>query len=152
VNAVPAAGPVPFVPAMAGRDLERAPRELPRDLPGDPSLVVMGFRMEHQRDIDAWAAAVPGVPFVEAVVMPYRYERRRRWVEGGMTANIEDPAVRARTWCLYTDVAAALAALDVRGIERVIAAVVGRDGRVTALARGAPDPGTAARFAAALRR
>ncbi len=138
------------VPHLSGRDLSGRRVHLPTDLPGDPTVLVAGFTEEQQRDIDRWVAALPGVDVLEVVLIPASQERRRLIIEGGMALSLRDAAVRARTWCLYGDLAAFLDRLGVPGQSEVITIVAGRHGDLHALAVGPPTAASVEAITAAL--
>ncbi|CAA9485671.1 MAG: hypothetical protein AVDCRST_MAG38-2311 [uncultured Solirubrobacteraceae bacterium] len=137
-------------PALEGRDLLGTPRRLPDDLPADPTVVVLGFSEPQQTAIDGWVAALPGIAVIEAVVVPRRLRYAARFIEGGMAAALRDPVVLRRTWCLYTDVDAAMRALGSPGQEEVAVAVIRRDGQIEALVRGTATPSRVAVITEAL--
>jgi hypothetical protein len=126
------------LPALAGRDLSGRAVRLPDDLPAAPTLLLVGFLREQQRDLDAWAAALPDVDVLEVVLIPADQERRASLIEGGMSLFARDPDVRTRTWCLYGDVQAAVTSLGVPDRSAVLAIVAGPDGAVQAMAAGPP--------------
>ena len=89
-------------PHLTARDLHGVPRSLPDDLPSDPTLVILAFRIYHQADVDTWTAACPDLPTVEVPVVDSSEKWMERYIEQGMRAGISDTADRARTWTAYT--------------------------------------------------
>jgi len=113
-------------------------------------VVILAFRMRHQRDVDAWAAALgPDVPVVEAPVMSRRWRRAAGWIEGGMASGTP-AAAHGRVWCAYAPVRGVLADLGVTGTGDIVVVVADRSGRIRAMARGAPAPAAVGAIRAAL--
>lgn len=113
---------------------------LPHDLPADPTVVVLAFRRRHQRDVDAWVAALPaGTPVVEVPLLGRKWRGVRGWIEGGMAGGTP-AAARARVWCAYASVSGVLGAIGQRGSGQVAVVVADRSGAIRAVARGAPAP------------
>lgn len=148
-----------------GRALDGTVVELPAQLPGRRTVVVLAFRQRQQRDVDRWidlavALGVPGSPLgvagpmetavVEVPVLGRRYLGARRFIDGGMAVSIADPAVLARTITVYTDAAAFRRRCQVPTAEEVTALLVDRDGVVTWHRTGPPQPGDRETLAAAL--
>ena len=154
------------------RALDGTARDLPAELPGERTLVVLAYRQRHQRDVDAWIAlavglGVPPTPrghvgpmrtaVVEVPFLSARWLPARRLIDGGMAQGIADPDVLARTLTAYGAPGAHRRAcgLDVRGAggTEVEALVVDRSGAVHWHASGPParaDAATTATLAAAL--
>jgi hypothetical protein len=145
--------PVRF-PPVGGRTLLGVEVVLPGELPADRTLVVVAFRQWHQARVDRWiaravAAGVPPttlgetgpipVAVVEVPVLSSQWRPVRRFIDGGMTAGIGDPAVLARTITVYTNVAAFQRSLAIPDSDDVHALVVTRDGAILARGHGDPD-------------
>ncbi len=128
------------IPELSGRDLSGRAVRLPTDLPGRPTVAVLGFTQDHQRDIDRWGAALPEVQVLEIVLIPADQERRRWIIEGGMALSLRDPAVRARTWCVYGDLDDFVGRLGVSSRGQVLAIVAMPDGDLHRLVVGPPTP------------
>ena len=80
---------------LAGRELT-----VPDGLDG-PTLLLVAFRQEQQRDVDTWIAAVPdgaGVSLLEVPVLARRWRPARRFIDGGMASNM-DQRTREQTMC-----------------------------------------------------
>lgn len=104
-----------FAP-LRTRALDGTPRELPRDLPAERTLVLLAYRQRHQRDVDGWIALVvsDGVPptprgaagvlrtaVIEVPFLSGRWRPARRLIDGGMARGIADRDVLARTLTAY---------------------------------------------------
>lgn len=124
---------------LAGAELA-----VPDDLPA-PTLLLFAYRQRQQRDVDTWIAAVrgTGVELLEVPVLGRQWLPGRRFIDGGMAANM-DRSTREQTMCVYTSVAAFRR--DVLGVSssRVLAALVDRTGRVLWHALGPADDARAA--------
>ena len=72
------------------------------------TLVCFAYRQWQQGDVDSWLAVVADDDRVEVLEVPVlgrKWLPGRRFIDGGMASNM-DAATRARTMCVYTDVAA----------------------------------------------
>jgi hypothetical protein len=152
------------------RALDGTPRDLPADLPGERTLVLLAYRQRHQRDVDAWIAlavarGVPPTPrgarepmctaVVEVPFLSARWLPARRLIDGGMAQGIADPDVLARTLTAYGAPtrhrrACGLAGPRGAGGREVEAMVVDRGGGVHWHASGPPLGTTDARLPAML--
>jgi hypothetical protein len=157
------------------RALDGTLRNLPQELPGERTLVVLAYRQRHQRDVDAWIAlavahGVPAThrgarePLASAVVeVPFlsgRWLPVRRLIDGGMAQGIGDPDVLARTLTAYGSPARHRRACGLLAIDgsradgspadgrEVQALVAERDGRVHWHASGPPERADAVTIAA----
>jgi hypothetical protein len=137
---------VAYFPDVGGFVLSGRRVRLPRDLPS--GLVVVAFRMWHQRLVDDWIAwcqtAHPHTPVVEVPVISRSFRWQRPFIDGGMIAGIRDRAVLARTITVYTDVGALCEALELSDTSTVAALVLdGAD--VVACVRGPVNDAAAER-------
>lgn len=150
---------------VQGRALDGTVVELPAQLPGRRTVVVLAFRQRQQQDVDRWidlavASGVPASPLgvagpmetavVEVPVLGRRYLGARRFIDGGMAVSIADPAVLARTITVYTDAAAFRRRCRVPTAEEVTALLVDRDGVASWHRTGPPQPGDGEALTAAL--
>ena len=131
---------------LAGR-----PLAVPDDLTG-PTLLLFAYRQHQQRDVDTWIRSVPpgsGVRVLEVPVLGRRWLPGRRFIDGGMAANM-DQATREQTMCVYTDVGRFRR--DVLGVSsgQVLAVLVDAAGRVRWHASGPASDTGAARLRAAV--
>jgi hypothetical protein len=132
---------VAHFPDVGGFVLSGRRVRLPADLPS--GLVVVAFKMWHQRLVDEWIAWAeqnhPDLPVVEVPVISRAFRWQRPFIDGGMIAGIRDRTVLARTITVYTDVGAFLRALDLPDDSTVAALLTGPDGVVSAQVRGPLD-------------
>lgn len=160
----PAAGLPRLVPVQ-GRELDGTLVELPSQLPGRRSVVVLAFRQRQQQDVDRWidlavALGVPPSPLdaagpletavIEVPVLARRYLGARRFIDGGMATSIADPAVLARTITVYTDPTAFRRRCGVPTADEATVLLVDRAGVVTWHRTGPPQAEDRAALADAL--
>ncbi len=142
---------------LSGRSLDGRDVALPGDLGTPHTFLIMAFRREQQDLVDGWLpwlgeleqrrndVAVYEVPVLSSVYGPVRW-----FIDGGMTRGVPDPAARARTVTVYTDVDAVLDNVGLGGTDTILVALVEAGGRIVARETGGFDPHKAERLAAAL--
>ena len=142
---------------MSGRSLDGRSYGLPGDLAKPYNLLVVAFRREQQAVVDRWLPWLieleqrrQDVAVYELPVLPSTYTPVRRFIDGGMTRGIPDPAARARTVTVYTDVQKVVVNLGLAGTDTIAVLVVERSGRILARELGAFEPEKAERLATAL--
>jgi len=86
----------------------------------------------------------------ELPVLSSVYGPARWFIDGGMRRGIPDPAARARTITVYTEVRKVADNLGLAGTETIAVLIVERSGRVLASEVGGFEKHKAARLAAAL--
>ena len=130
-------------PGVEGKSLAGSHLQLPGDLEGDPTLVLVAFHRQQQSDVDTWiplAVALteefPSFRSYEVPVIPQGYRLVSWFIDGGMRAGIPDPAIRSSTITVYTDKARFLAALDLDDDHVIQALLVATDGTITWRAAG----------------
>lgn len=143
--------------ALSGRALDGRSYELPGDLAKPYNLLVVAFRREQQALVDRWLpwltrleqgrgdVAVYELPVLSSVYGPVRW-----FIDGGMTRGIPDPAARARTITVYTDVQQVVENLGLAGTETIAVLVVERSGRILGYEHGGFQLEKAERLATAL--
>lgn len=142
---------------LSGRALDGRVYELPGDLPKPLNLVIVAFRREQQRLVDQWLPWLieleqgrADVDVYELPVLSYNYRPARRFIDGGMTRGIPDPAARARTITVYTDVQKVVENLGLAGTGTIAVLVVERSGRILARELGVFEQQKAERLAMSL--
>ena len=143
--------------ALSGRSLDGRSYELPGDLAKPYNLLVVAFRREQQAVVDRWLpwlieleqrrgdVAVYELPVLSSVYGPARW-----FIDGGMTRGVPDPAARARTVSVYTDVQKVVENLGLAGTDTIAVLVVERSGRILAGEHGGFEQEKAERLATAL--
>jgi hypothetical protein len=143
------------MPEVHAESLAEVKVTLPRDLPGERTLVFMGFEFDHQKKMDQWVAK-----------MELR-EDNRAWVQlhvigrvwgliGGFVNSrkrpyFHDAYQRERVIPVYANVSEFITAMGFAdSVKSVYVAVVARDGSVLATAAGDFDPVKALGLKAAL--
>lgn len=141
----------PSIPVV---DLQGAGHRIPEDLPAPRTAVILAFQQWHQRLVDAWiarleAAGIAGSPaeraddeapaLLEVPVISRRWSPFRRFIDGGMAANIRIPRVLARTQTAYIDRGPLFTALQIPDDSTVCVAVVEPDGHVVTRVLGEAD-------------
>ena len=142
---------------LGGRALDGGVYELPCDLPKPYNLRIIAFRREQQRLVDQWLPWLiefgqgrADVAVHELRVLSSIYRPARRFIDGGMTRGIPDPAARARTTTVYTDVQKVLENPGLAGTDTIAVLVVERGGRILARELGGFEQEKAERLATAL--
>jgi len=141
---------------LSGRSLEGRSYELPGDLAKPYNLLVVAFRREQQAVVDRWLSWLieleqrrPDVAVYELPVLSSTYSPVRWFIDGGMTRGIPDPAARARTITVYTDVQKVEENLGLAGTDTIAVLVVDRGGRILAREHGGFEQEKAERLATA---
>ena len=142
---------------LSGRGLDGRAYELPGDLAKPYSLLVLAFRREQQRLVDQWLPWLlelerdrADVAVYELPVLSSTYGPARWFIDGGMTRGIPDPAARARTITVYTDVQKVVKNLGLGGTDTIAILVVERSGVILARELGGFEREKAKRLGAAL--
>ena len=145
-------------PRVTGINLLGDEVRLPDGFEGDINLVVVGFVQEHQKDIDTWIAALPGllaagsslrlyeVPVIYRASAPFRL-----WVNNGMHYGIPDPVARKRTITVYADQGKFVESVGASGLDRIHALLVDKSGRIIWRTQGPADPTSIAELTSLLK-
>jgi hypothetical protein len=143
-HCVMAADSVGQMPTIQTESLAQTPKTLPADLLAARSLVFMGFEFNHQKLTDNWIAQMQlrerQLPWIHLHVIPRYWGLIGGFVNNRKAAYYPDLYIRERVVPIYTDVAHFMKSMgyaDER--DKMIVAVVGRDGKVLATARGDYD-------------
>ena len=147
----------PRMPVMTGKDLNRTPWVVPAGLPGDKTLVLVGFQESQQEAIDTWTQGLGlntssnAIPWVEMPLIENPRMLMRWFINTGMRSGIKDQRMRSHVWTAYTDKQTFMRSCGMVSDETVFAMVVDRSGEVLAIERGAYSKGGEARLLKALR-
>lgn len=138
-------------PTLEVRSLEGAELLLPGGLTGDPSIVIVAFMRNQQREVDTWLPWVeslrkrlPGLEVYELPAIKRRWRPLRGLIDGGMRGGIPDPGTRRRTLTAYTDLDALTGALRIGSTGTVAVFAVSRGGAVIWSGGGSYDSAAAA--------
>lgn len=147
----------PTLAPLDGRSLDGIAYTFPRDLPKPYGLLAVAFRREQQALVDGWLPLLlrlererPDVGAYELPVISTLYGPVRRMIDGGMTRGLPDPAARARTITVYTDVGRVLRNLGLPGADTIAVLAVDRAGTIFASVSGAFDEHKATYLVAAI--
>lgn len=131
------------LPEIETRSLEGERLLIPRDLEGRRNLLAIAFHRTQQKAVDTWVADFSRLERSDSTLVAYeipvisrRWGPLRSFIDGGMTAAIPDPDIRAHTLTAYTDVGRVIDALGVEDTERIVVVVADRDGAIEWLHRG----------------
>jgi hypothetical protein len=143
------------IPEISAETLIERKVILPRDLPGERTLVLIAFVRSQQKNIDTWVAGLDlmesSIEWIEAPVIDKPNALSQSFINGGMRMGIPDPNVRDRTITLYTSRNELIAAMHFKsGQNTIYAAVVDRQGKLWAAAEGDYSVERAAPLLAAL--
>jgi hypothetical protein len=144
-------------PEIEARGLDGRSYRLPGDLGSERNVLLVAFHRSQQEVVDGWLPPLlelerrlPDLSVYELPTISRPWAPLRRFIDGGMTRGIPDPAARARTLTAYTDVQRVLDALGLTGTQKVAAALVERDGRISWQGGGDFDQGQLSALSAAL--
>lgn len=137
-KATPSVSAAPTFPTYRGKNLEGQPYVLPGGLTGERNLVLIPFLQWQQGDVNTWLewlgrsplGARPGFAYWELPTVQERGEGFQRFLDRGMAMGIPDPAARARTITVYTDLAAFLKRLEIPGTSKIQVLLLDKAGRV----------------------
>ena len=131
------------IPHVSGQNLHRELVRFPEDIKGRPTLLLIAFRRQQQRDIDTWLrridelqTAVPNLNVLELPVLRKAYVVIQPYIDGGMRNGIPDPEARARTITLYTDKRTFRKALGLGPEDRIYAVLADRQGSILRVVEG----------------
>jgi hypothetical protein len=149
------AQPAGRMPTVSTRSLAGAELTLPRDLPGERTLVMIGFEFDHQKVMDEWNQKMNLQAEQREWVQLHGISRSWSLISGFINdrkrPSYPDAAVQARTIPVYTDVSAFITGLGFADdVKLVKLAVVTRNGEVLDSAQGSYDAGSAATLLKAL--
>lgn len=96
------------IPKLQGRNLVGNPVSFPEDFKMDLTLLVIGFKREHQKDINTWIQVYEQKELIKKNIgffeLPIIYEVgmvKRLLINNGMKMGIPDPEQRQRTVTIY---------------------------------------------------
>jgi hypothetical protein len=137
------------MPSMKAADLNGKRIQLPEGLPGDYTLVLIGFQREQQADIDSWIEGLglkgSRMAWLEMPVIEDPGAAGRFFIDNGMRAGLPGEDVRAHVVTIYTNKDQFKSAMGIPS-ENVQAVVVDRKGRILFRAQGKFDPEQGARI------
>ena len=136
----PATAEVIF-PDLEADDLNGRTLSLPKDLPGQPTIVLIAFKRKQQSSVDAWVDRLDLLPeggpaWIEIPVVGRGAAIFRSFVDKGMRAGITSEVMRGRTITIYSSRRAFNNALGIRSMKDIYVALVDPNGTVHILIQG----------------
>jgi hypothetical protein len=127
-------------PTFAAKDLAGTALTLPKDLPGDRTILLVAFERHQQDDIDTWTQGMhllgSKLAWLELPVIQNPGAFMRWFIDGGMRRGITDHEIWKHVVTLYIDKAAFKKAVGIESEKTVYALVVDRQGHVLATVTG----------------
>jgi hypothetical protein len=138
----PTDSPSQTMPTVQAESLAGVTLVLPRDLPAERTLVMIGFTFDHQAVMDDWLTKMALREAQRPWLQLHGISQGYSWLSGFINSRkrpyFKDTYLQERVVPLYTDVHAFLAAMGWPDSQMdVLLAVVQRDGKVLATAQGA---------------
>jgi hypothetical protein len=131
----------PKMPTVEADTLNEKSLMLPRDLPGEKTLVLIAFAESQQKNVDTWIAGLnlntANFSWIETPVIDPLYSFFSGFIQNGMRKGIPDLQARARTVTIFTKRADFLKAMGLpESTNTIYAIVVDRTGNILARAEG----------------
>lgn len=146
------------MPYTSGKDLNGKPWTFPEGLPGERTLVLIGFDELQQQTIDSWSQglgldrATNGIDWVEMPLIDNPGMFMRWFIDTGMRGGIKDKDLRSHVWTAYTDKKAFMTSCGMTSDKEIYVLVVDRSGKILATASGEYSKEAAAKLIRALRK
>jgi hypothetical protein len=135
------AAAAPKMPVVEAETLNEKSLALPRDLPGEKTLVLIAFSQAQQKNVDTWIDGMNlnavNFAWIETPVIDPLYGFFSGFIQNGMRKGIPDLKARERTVTIFTKRADFLIAMGLPASTNTIyAVVVDRAGNILARAEG----------------
>jgi hypothetical protein len=124
------------MPLTTGKDLNGTPWSVPKGLPAERTLVLIGFDEPQQAAIDTWTQGlgldqpVNKIPWVEMPLIDNPGMFMRWFIDTGMRGGIKGRFQRSHVWTAYTDKKAFLQSCGITSESEIRVLVVDRTGRI----------------------
>ena len=147
-----AAPTVNTMPFTTGKDLNSVPWSVPKGLPAERTLVLIGFDEPQQAAIDTWTQGLGldqptnTIPWVEMPLIDNPGMFMRWFIDTGMRGGIKGRFQRSHVWTAYTDKKAFLNSCGITSEKDIRVLVVDRTGRIKASEAGGYTKEGAARL------
>jgi hypothetical protein len=143
------------MPTVQAESLAGVAMVLPRDLPAERTVVMIGFEFDHQAVMDDWLAKMALRDTQKPWLQLHGIGQGYGWLSGFINSRkrpyFKDTYLQERVVPVYIDVRAFLVAMGLADSQKaVFVMVVQRDGKVLAKAQGAYSPAAATALMAAL--
>ncbi len=132
-------------PSISSEDLNGVLKDLPQDLPGNPTIVFLAYKQGQQSDVDNWVYKMgldpsQGAEFVELPIAGRGARLIKRALNNGMRSGILDPDMRARTITIYESVNSLNKPLGFKDRDEIRILLVRQNGEVLWSASGEATP------------
>jgi len=130
------ATPLNTMPVASGKDLNGTPWSVPKGLPSERTLVLIGFDEPQQEAIDAWTQSLGldqptnTIPWVEMPLIDNPGLFMRWFIDTGMRGGIQGRFQRSHVWTAYTDKNAFLKSCGITSESDIRVLVVDRNGGI----------------------
>jgi hypothetical protein len=130
------------MPVTSGKDLNGTPWSVPKGLPAERTLVLIGFDEQQQVAIDTWTQCLGldqptnTIPWVEMPLIDNPGMLMRWFINTGMRGGIKGRALRSHVWTAYTDKKGFMQTCGMSSTKDVYALVVDRAGRIRSMESG----------------
>lgn len=124
------------MPLITGKDLNGTPWSIPKGLPAERTLVLIGFDEPQQAAIDTWTQGLGldlptnTIPWVEMPLIENPGRFMRWFIDTGMRGGIKGRFQRSHVWTAYTDKKAFLQSCGINAENKIQVLVVDRTGRI----------------------
>jgi len=124
------------MPLTTGKDLNGTPWSVPKGLPAERTLVLIGFDEPQQAAIDTWTQGLGlvqptnTIPWVEMPLIDNPGMFMRWFIDTGMRGGIKGRFQRSHVWTAYTDKKAFLQSCGITSESEIRVMVVDRTGRI----------------------
>jgi hypothetical protein len=145
------------MPLTTGKDLNGTPWSVPKGLPAERSLVLIGFDEPQQEAIDTWTQGLGldlptnAIPWVEMPLIDNPGMFMRWFIDTGMRGGIKGRYLRSHVWTAYTDKKAFLQSCGITSESDIQVMVVDRSGKILNSESGEYTKEGAAKLLKALR-
>lgn len=137
---------IDYIPRLEGENLLGDPISFPKDLTAPLTLIVIGFKREHQKDIDTWIQAYQEKGLADQSTdffeLPIIYEVgmiKRLFINNGMKMGIPNPEQLKRTVTIYMKRQNLFDALDMKE-DKIYSLLVTQKGKILWRTDGKTSP------------
>lgn len=125
-------------PKLKSKNLEGKEYSLPQELESEISIIILAYKREHQKDVDAWFTAIkeneldicPAVTSYEMPVLKQFNSFIRFNIDNGMRFGINDKVTREHILSVYVDKESFNKTLDISTEETIHTLVIKRNGEI----------------------
>lgn len=130
-------------PELKSEDLNGKAVTLPKDFPGNPTLILMAFESKQQDDVDQWIEklelkAKDDIPWMELAVIGSKYKLMKAVIDGGMRKGVTEEKDRARVVTIYSSRNDLMKKIGLKEVSHIYALVIDQDGTIRKVVEGLP--------------